>query len=86
MATCPNCNGAGEKEGPSWVPPINWQVKGCPMCNGTGEVPADVPRWWSICPKCDGWGAEPPLVTSFTCALCGGRGMISRGRARATGY
>lgn len=82
MARCPNCNGTGEIEGPSWVPPISQSVKDCPTCDGTGEVTPDIPRWWRICSKCDGWGQEPPLVTSFTCKIRRGIGMVSRGRAK----
>ncbi len=60
MATCPNCNGAGEIEGPSWVPPINWSTKDCPTCDDAGRVGPDMPRWWKICPKCKGWGRNRP--------------------------
>lgn len=83
MATCPNCNGTGELEGPSWAPPISWSIKACPTCDGTGKVSTSVARWDIICPRCKGWGNESPLITSFTCQDCQGRGMVSRGRRRA---
>lgn len=79
MVTCPNCNGTGEIEGPEWQPPINWSVITCPTCKGTGRVPNHMGRW-AKCPKCGGWGKEPPLITSFTCGKCKGVGWLPAGR------
>jgi len=80
MVTCPNCMGEGEIEGPRWQPPINWSTKTCPTCKGSGEVHNKYSQW-DICPKCEGWGKEPPLITSFRCSVCNGVGMVLPSRA-----
>jgi len=80
MVTCPNCTGEGAIEGPRWVPPINWSTKECPTCRGSGEVARKYSQW-KICPNCEGWGAEAPLITSFRCSLCNGVGMVLPSRA-----
>jgi uncharacterized RDD family membrane protein YckC len=83
MATCPNCLGIGEIEGPNWVFYNQRTKKKCPSCNGTGTVNNAYSNW-PRCLKCDGWGNQRPLATSRQCTVCKGSGINFSGE-EATG-
>ena len=80
MITCPNCNGVGRKDGPTWVAPIAWETKTCPTCQGKRKVENKYSKWVT-CPICKGWGKEPPLITNLRCQCCNGIGMTTPSRA-----
>jgi DnaJ-class molecular chaperone len=80
MLTCPNCKGTGEIQGPKWLPQIDWSIQICPSCSGTLMVQDHISRW-ALCPKCQGWGKEPPQEESPTCSECKGLGLLPTSRA-----
>lgn len=83
MATCPNCRGIGEIEGPSWVFHDQRSTKTCPSCDGTGTV-NNAYRNWTRCLKCAGWGNQRPLSANRRCTACKGSGINFSGE-EATG-
>ncbi len=80
MASCPNCKGQGDIEGPPGAPTIAKRIQTCPTCDGEGVVVMETARSWDICDECVGWGEVGTRIAPRTCPSCEGRGMISRGQ------
>ena len=75
MIICLNCMATGQLRGPRWLPAAEQVTKPCPTCKGSGRIHHKLVRW-EICPSCEGWGTQIPLVEGSPCSKCEGVGMI----------
>jgi DnaJ-class molecular chaperone len=85
MVICPNCKATGQLRGPRWLPPADQVIKPCPTCKGSGRVHHKLVRW-GVCPSCEGWGNQPPLIDGSLCSMCEGVGMVEQYTSRVVNW